>query len=96
MGGSLCSRRSGAVLGLGGDDPSGRLFRLDEEFSGGADAKGVVGRAGGAFDLEGVFVDDVAILEGDVALVVDVPTEFDEKGVEEFDAQLGFVVVGRV
>ena len=43
-------------------------------------AKGVVGRAGGAFDLEGVFVDDVAVLEGDVALVVDVPSEFDEKG----------------
>ena len=79
-----------------GDDPGRRLFRLDEEFPGGADAKGVVGRAGGAFDLEGVFVDDVAVLEGDVALVVDVPTEFDEKGIEEFDAQLGFVVVGGV
>ena len=79
-----------------GDDPGGRLFRFDKEFTGGADAKGIVGRAGGAFDLEGVFVDDVAVLEGDVALVVDVPTEFDEKGIEEFDAQLGFVVVGGV
>ena len=78
-----------------GFDAGRRLFCLDEEFSGAADAKGVVRRAGFAFDLEGVFVDDVAVLEGDVALVVDVPTEGDEEGVEEFVAQLGFFVVDR-
>ena len=43
-----------------------RLFGFDEEFACGADAEGVVGGFERAFVLEGVFVDNLAVLGGEV------------------------------
>ena len=43
-----------------------RLFGFDEEFAGSADAEGVVRGFERAFVLEGVFVDNLAVLGGEV------------------------------
>jgi hypothetical protein len=39
-------------------------------------------------------VDDFAVLFGEALVVVDVPTEGGHEGVDEIDADEGFVVVG--
>ncbi len=73
-------------------DVDGRFFGFDEEFAGGANAESVIGGFDRALVLERVFVDDLAVLGGKVGAVVHVPTESFKKRVEEFLAELGFVV----
>ena len=73
-------------------DVDRRFFGFDEEFAGGADAESVVGGFERALVLEGVFVDDLAVLGGEVGAIVHIPTEGFKKRVEEFLAELGFVV----
>jgi len=73
-------------------DVDRRLFGFDEELAGGADAEGVIRGFERAFILEGVFVDHLAVLRGEVGAVDHIPTEGFEQGVEEFLAELGFVV----
>lgn len=58
-----------------------------------ADAEFVVGGFGLAFDVEGGFLDDLAVLGGVALLVGEVPAQGGEEGVEEFTAELGLVVV---
>ena len=57
------------------------------------DGKGIVGRLGGATDLDGGFVDDVAVLWSQSGGIVHVPTQFLEKWIEEFLPELCFVVL---
>ena len=76
-------------------DVDGGLLGFEEELAGAADAEAVVGRLGGLADFDGVFVDDVLVGLGVALLVVNVPAEGLEERVEEFAADLGFVVVGR-
>ena len=69
------------------------LLGLDEELARAADAEAVVGRLGGAADLDGVLVDHVLVGFGVALLVVDVPAEGLEEGVDELAAELGLVVL---
>ncbi len=73
-------------------DINGGLFGFEEEFSSAADAETVVGGLGGRSDLDGVLVDDILIGVGIAAGIVDIPAEGIEEGIEEFAAELGFVV----
>src|SRR5439155_25415664 len=76
-------------------DVHGGLFGFEKEFARASDAKAVIGRFGGFADLDGVLVDDVLVGLGVTLLVVDVPAEGLEEGIEEFAAELGFVVLRR-
>ena len=40
-------------------------------------------------------MDDFAVLLGEALGIVDIPAEFAEHGVDEIDAELGFVIIGR-
>lgn len=78
-------------------DVDGGFFGFEEELTGAADAEAVVGgfgSAAGAGDFDGVFVDDVFVGVGVAGGVGHVPAECGEEGVEEFAAELGFVVIG--
>ena len=66
---------------------------LAARISGATDAEGIVGRFGGAGEADLVFVDDVFVGFGVAGGVVDVPAEMFKEGVEEFAAELGFVVL---
>jgi CheY-like chemotaxis protein len=74
------------------DDFDSGLFGFEKEDSPPTDAKAVVRRLGLAADLNGVFVDDVLVRFSQPLLVVDVPAEGLEEGVEELAAELRFVV----
>jgi len=76
-------------------DIYGGALGFEKEFACAADAEAVVGGFGGLTDFDGVFVDDVLVGFGVAVLVVNVPAERLEEGVEEFAAELGFIVVGR-
>ena len=76
-------------------DINRRPLCLQEEFAGAADAEGVIGRFGGLADFDGVLVDDVFVRLRVALLIVHVPAERLEERVEEFAAELRFVVVRR-
>ena len=71
------------------------LFGFEKKFAGAADAETVVRGLGEAAYLDGVFVDNVLVGLGIAAVVVNIPAEGLEKGVDEFTAQLGFIVGAR-
>ena len=52
---------------------------------------GALGRARGAFDPDGILVDDVLERLGVAAGVADIPAEQLEQGINELDAGLGLV-----
>jgi len=74
-------------------DVHARFFGFDEEFARGADAESVIRRFDRALIFNGVFVDHLAVLRGEVGAVVHIPAERLEEGIEEFLAELGFVIM---
>ena len=73
-------------------DVDGGFLGFDVELALATDLEGVIGGFGGAFDLEGVLDDHLAVFGGEVVFVVHVPAEGFKERVEELLAQLGFVV----
>jgi len=71
------------------------LTSLEEKLSDTANAEAVVRRFGVAADLYGVFVDDFFICLCITLSIIYIPAEGFKEGVDEFYAELGFVV-GRV
>ncbi|MDQ3493800.1 MAG: hypothetical protein M3452_11160, partial [Chloroflexota bacterium] len=49
----------------------------------------------GAADLDRVFVDDILVGFRGAGVVVDIPAEQPEEGIDELAANLGFVVAAR-
>ncbi len=74
----------------------GGAFGFEEELAGAADAEGVIRGLGCAADLDLVLVNYVLEGLGEAQLVVDVAAEGFEEGIDEFDADLSFVVGGAV
>lgn len=77
-------------------DGYGGFLGLDEEFACAADSEAVVGGFGGTAAGDSVFMDDVFVGFGVALLVVHVPSEGDEEGINELVADLGFVVPAGV
>lgn len=69
---------------------------LDEELPGPADPEAVVGGLGGPADLDRVLGDDVLVGLGVTLLVIDVPAQGLEEGVDELGADVGFLVTGSL
>ena len=72
-----------------------RLFGFQKELARAADAEAVVRSFGGGLCPERVFVDHFLVGFGEPLLVVDVPAEMLEEGVEELAAELGAAVLTR-
>ena len=64
-----------------------------KEFSSSAEAEAVIGRLGCAADLYGVFVYDLFVSLSITLFICYVPAQFFEKGVDEFSAKLGLVIL---
>jgi len=81
-------------------DADGGFLGFEKEFAsaapaGGAsaDVEAIVGRLGGAADLDGVFIDNFAVSLGISLVIVDVPSQRLEHGIDEVDAKLGLAVL---
>ncbi len=72
------------------------FLRFEKEQPPAADAEAVVGRLGGAADLDGIFVHDFAEALRVAGAVVHVPAQQREQGVEKIAPQLGFVVLAAL
>lgn len=68
------------------------FLSFDEELARAADSEAVIGRLGVAADLDRVLVNDLLVSFGVALLVVNVPAEKREKGIDEFLPNLRFVV----
>ena len=73
-------------------DIDGRLLGFDEELALATHAEGVIGGFGGAFNLEGILDEHLAILGSIAIFVVDVPPEGFKEFIEECLAEAGFIV----
>src|SRR5262249_55043995 len=74
-------------------DVDRRFLGFEKELLGAADPKTVVGGFGHPADFDCVFVNDILIGFGIALDIVHVPAEAFEERIDEFLAQLGFVVM---